>query len=195
MITVILAQEPDQNTLLTMSKEVIHVFSFQTKEEASKLQSPSTCISMKSESDYSELRDVFFTPGIAYSRGRVTFIKQMPLFETQTIGNIHLQICAQKNNLEIWRNFFLGDADIVSVDAKTGKTLSSVHINQKIRKLLAAGERYALLLLPYVDNNYKNLTVVDLAEGKIIGGGVVPHTRCASKKYFHGQSPNICFIF
>ena len=63
------------------------------------------------------------------------------------------------------------------MDVITGKTLSTVHINQKTRKLLAAGKRFALLLLPFVDNTYKNLAVVDLVEGKIIGGGVVPHTR------------------
>ena len=88
MITVILTREKEDLSfiLLTMSKEMIQVFSFDTKEEASKLQIPKTNISIKSESDYSEFRDVFFTPGIAYNRGRVTFIKQMPLFETQTIG-------------------------------------------------------------------------------------------------------------
>ena len=88
MITVILTREEKDLgfTLLTMSKEVIQVFSFHTKEDASKLQLPEMSISIRSESDYSEFRDVFFTPGIAYNRGRVTFIKQMPLFETQTIG-------------------------------------------------------------------------------------------------------------
>lgn len=157
VITVILAQEDDgrTSTLLTMSKEVIHVYSYQSRKEAAEMVEPKMRISVKSESDYSELRDVFFTPGIAYKNGRVTFIKQMALFETQTIG----------------------DADIVSVDVRSGKVLSTIHINQKIRKLLGAGQRFALLLLPFVDNNYKNLAVVDLREGRIIGGGVVPHTR------------------
>ena len=32
--------------------------------------------------------------------------------------------------------------------------VNSIHINQKIRKLLAIGERFALILLPYVDARY-----------------------------------------
>lgn len=55
----------------------------------------------------------------------MTFVRQMPLFETQTIG----------------------DADIVTVDPKTGRVLRSVHINQKIRKLLLVGGRFAIVLL------------------------------------------------
>ncbi len=35
--------------------------------------------------------------------------------------------------------------------------LQNVHVNQKIRKLLAIGKRFAVVLLPYVDNKYKNL--------------------------------------
>ena len=35
--------------------------------------------------------------------------------------------------------------------------VQNVHVNQKIRKLLAIGKRFAVVLLPYVDNKYKNL--------------------------------------
>ncbi len=37
------------------------------------------------------------------------------------------------------------------------QTVQNVHVNQKIRKLLAIGKRFAVVLLPYVDNKYKNL--------------------------------------
>ena len=39
----------------------------------------------------------------------------------------------------------------------TGKVVQSVHVNQKIRKLLAIGARFAVILLPFVDSKYKNL--------------------------------------
>ena len=34
-----------------------------------------------------------------------------------------------------------GDADIVLADAATGQILNTVHVNQKVRKLLAVGKR------------------------------------------------------
>ena len=85
----------------------------------------------------------------------------MPMFDTQTIG----------------------DADIVILSAETGKVERSVHVNQKIRKLLAIGERFAVLLLPYLDSKYKNLAVVDLVEGHIVGGATVPHSRASTPDF------------
>ena len=35
----------------------------------------------------------------------------------------------------------LGDADIVLADAGSGQILNTVHVNQKVRKLLAVGKR------------------------------------------------------
>ena len=77
----------------------------------------------------------------------------------------------------------IGDADIVILDANTGRSISTIHINQKIRKLLAIGSRFAVLLLPYVDNKYKNLAVVDLAKREIVGGAVVPHSRASTPDF------------
>ncbi len=65
----------------------------------------------------------------------------------------------------------------MTVDVHSGKLIRSFHINQKVRKLLAVGERFALALLPFVDSKYKNLVVIDLREKKIIGGCSVPHSR------------------
>ena len=67
------------------------------------------------------LRDVFFTPGLHLVGDKIAFIKQMPMFETPTIG----------------------DADVVLADAGTGQILNTVHVNQKVRKLLAVGKRWA----------------------------------------------------
>ena len=41
--------------------------------------------------------------------------------------------------------------------AGSSKLVGSVHINQKIRKLLAIGRRFAVILLPFADSKYKNL--------------------------------------
>ena len=85
----------------------------------------------------------------------VTLVRQKPLFETETIGY----------------------ADIVSMDSRTGRVVDSTHVNQKIRKLLAVGKRYALLLLPYFDSRHKNLVVVDLVKKRSVGGCTVPHSK------------------
>jgi len=118
------------------------------------LMSPDYILPLKTNPTWG-LRDVFFTPGLHLVGDKLAFIKQMPMFETPTIG----------------------DADIVLADAGTGQILNKVHVNQKVRKLLSVGKRFALILLPYVDTRYKNLAVVDLKERQIIGGYTVPHSR------------------
>lgn len=52
-----------------------------------------------------------------------------------------------------------------------------MHVNKKVRKLLAVGERFALTLMPYVSTTYQNLAVIDLLEKRIVGGCTVPHSR------------------
>ena len=39
----------------------------------------------------------------------------------------------------------IGDADVVLADAGTGQTINTVHVNQKVRKLLAVGKRLVCL--------------------------------------------------
>ena len=147
-------------TLLTLSKNEIHVFNDVTKSSSKNV--PDLAIPLKSEGCFHELRDLFFTPGMHVSEtSKITFVRQMPLFETQTIG----------------------DADIVTVDMASGRLCRSVHINQKIRKLLAVGERFALVLLPYVDAKYKNLAIIDLEERRLIGGCTVPHSRASTPDF------------
>jgi len=77
----------------------------------------------------------------------------------------------------------IGDADIVTINAGNGKVTQSVHINQKIRKLLAIGSRFAVLLLPYVDSKYKNLAIVDLQRREVVGGCTVPHSRASTPDF------------
>ena len=123
------------------------------------LNQPDLYIPLKSVTE--AIQSFFFTPGLHFDGSKISFIRQMPMFDTQTIG----------------------DADIVILDANTGKVVHNVHVNQKIRKLLAIGSRYAVLLLPFVDNKYKNLAVVDLVKREIVGGATVPHSRASTPDF------------
>jgi len=116
-------------------------------------------IPLKSVTD--AVQSFFFTPGLHFDGKTISFVKQMPMFDSHTFG----------------------DADIVSIDAESGQLVQSVHINQKIRKLLAIGSRFAIILLPYVDSKFKNLVVVDLKYEKIVGGCTVPHSRATTPDF------------
>ena len=150
----------DKHLLLSMTKDDIQLWSWAgDSEDSTQLSHPDLYIPLKCVTD--AIQSFFFTPGLHFDGRRISFIRQMPMFDTQTIG----------------------DADIVILDANTGKVVQSVHVNQKIRKLLAIGTRFAVLLLPCVDNKYKNLAVVDLDKRQIVGGAVVPHSRASTPDF------------
>ena len=150
----------DKNLLLSMTRDDIQLWSWSgDSQDSTQLSHPDLYIPLKCVTD--AIQSFFFTPGLHFDGRRISFIRQMPMFDTQTIG----------------------DADIVILDANTGKVVQSIHVNQKIRKLLAIGSRFAVLLLPCVDNKYKNLAVVDLERRQIIGGAVVPHSRASTPDF------------
>jgi len=167
-----------RNLLLTLTRDDIQLFSwFQpslicagTPEETEVIRipglkdvnRPDIYIPLKSSVNEAQLiQSFFFTPGLHFDGANISFVKQMPMFDTQNIG----------------------DADIVKLDANTGKTVQIVHVNQKIRKLLAIGKRFAVLLLPVLDNKFKNLAVVDLHRREIVGGCNVPHSRASTPDF------------
>ena len=133
----------DKHLLLTMTRDDIQLWSWDDTL-LDTVSQPDLYIPLKSVTE--AIQSFFFTPGLHFDGCKISFIRQMPMFDTQTIG----------------------DADIVILDANTGKVVQNVHVNQKIRKLLAIGSRFAVLLLPYVDNKYKNLAVVDLEKVVIL---------------------------
>jgi len=145
-----------RHLMLTMTRDDIQLWSWKKLDE---LVQADLYIPLKSVTE--AIQSFFFTPGLHFDGARISFIRQMPMFDTQTIG----------------------DADVVILSAETGKVERSVHVNQKIRKLLAIGERFAVLLLPYLDSKYKNLAVVDLVEGHILGGATVPHSRASTPDF------------
>lgn len=151
----------DRHLLLTMTRDDIQLWTWvdPLDSDSPYLAQPDLYIPLKSVTE--AIQSFFFTPGLHFDGARISFIRQMPMFDTQTIG----------------------DADIVILDANTGKVVHNVHVNQKIRKLLAIGSRFAVLLLPFVDNKYKNLAVVDLARREIVGGATVPHSRASTPDF------------
>lgn len=159
-----------RHILLTMTRDDIQLWSWGSGQDEGVGQVCSTAlledivqpdlyIPLKSVTE--AIQSFFFTPGLHFDGSHISFIRQMPMFDTQVIG----------------------DADIVILSADTGKVVHNVHVNQKIRKLLAIGKRYAVLLLPYVDSKYKNLAVVDLVRREIVGGCTVPHSRASTPDF------------
>jgi len=145
-----------RHLMLTMTRDDIQLWSWERIDD---LVQADLYIPLKSVTE--AIQSFFFTPGLHFDGARISFIRQMPMFDTQTIG----------------------DADIVILSAETGKVERSVHVNQKIRKLLAIGDRFAVLLLPYLDSKYKNMAVVDLVQGQIVGGATVPHSRASTPDF------------
>ena len=145
-----------RHLMLTMTRDDIQLWSWERLDD---LVQADLYIPLKSVTE--AIQSFFFTPGLHFDGARIAFIRQMPMFDTQTIG----------------------DADIVILSAETGKVERSVHVNQKIRKFLAIGDRFAVLLLPYLDSKYKNMAVVDLVQGQIVGGATVPHSRASTPDF------------
>ena len=68
----------------------IHYISKETKSEArythlKNLIAPDYILPLKTNPTWG-LRDVFFTPGLHLVGDKLAFVKQMPMFETPTIG-------------------------------------------------------------------------------------------------------------
>ncbi|XP_023331984.1 F-box/WD repeat-containing protein 2 [Eurytemora carolleeae] len=140
-------------------QNIVNLKEVKQKQTLKEIENHDLYIPLKSVTD--AIQSFFFTPGLHFDGRRISFVRQMPMFDTQTIG----------------------DADIVTIDTETGKVVQSVHVNQKIRKLLAIGKRFAVILLPFVDSKYKNLAVVDLLNREIIGGCTVPHSRASTPDF------------
>ena len=148
----------NQHILFVMTKEFITCYSWKVAEDFPTTKryeiplNPADCLTFK---------NVFFTPGMQVFGQRIAYVRQLPMFDTHTVG----------------------DADLIILDVNNGQMVKSVHINQKIRKLLAVGDRFAIVLLPYVNSRYQNVAVIDLQQRKIIGGCTVPHSRANNPNF------------
>jgi len=153
-----------KDILLMMTRDDIQMFSWNpvSVDQGASLKGLSLSdlhVPLKSVTD--AVQSFFFTPGLHFDGQRISFIRQLPMFDCHTIG----------------------DADIVTIDAGSAELVQTVHVNQKIRKLLAIGKRFAILLLPYVDSKFKNLVVVDVKNESIVGGCTVPHSRASTPDF------------
>ena len=83
----------------------------------------------------------------------------------------------KKKKLNCLDQYFAGDAEILVANGNTGQIENVYYVNHKIRKLLSIGRRFCLILLPFVEQNFKNVVILDLHDSKIIGGCTVPHSR------------------
>ena len=83
-----------RHLMLTMTRDDIQLWSWERLDD---LVQADLYIPLKSVTE--AIQSFFFTPGLHFDGARISFIRQMPMFDTQTIG----------------------DADIVILSAETGK--------------------------------------------------------------------------
>ena len=148
-----------KNILLAMTKNDISLFSWTDNDDLSNVSVPNFVIPLHDAGAIAAAvpDHRLFTPGLCLSGQSIVFVRQeLPEAQRPT------------------------DAQIVFADANTGKILKSISVKHKIRKLLGCGDRFALILTPYVDDEFKNLLVVDVASAEVVGGCVVPHSKTSS---------------
>ncbi|PSN40960.1 hypothetical protein C0J52_19221, partial [Blattella germanica] len=95
----------------------------------------------------------FYTPGSYVHNGNVAYIKQSMVKDDED-----------------------GNAEIVLESLETGLPVAEVHLRRKVRKLLAVGDKFALILLPHSHSDKFNLLVVELESGSVAGGCHLPHS-------------------
>jgi hypothetical protein len=96
----------------------------------------------------------FCTPGCYVQNGKVSYVKQSMVKDDED-----------------------GNAEIVLENLATRTRVCEVYLKQKVRKLLAIGEKFALILLSHSHTNKYNLLVIEVSSGNVIGGCHLPHSR------------------
>ena len=149
----------DKNILLAMTKNDISMFSWTDNDDLSNVSAPNIVVPLHGAGAIAAAvpDHRLFTPGLCLAGQTIVFVRQ-ELPEAQRTSA----------------------AELVFADANSGTILRSISVKHKIRKLIGCGERFALLLTPYVDDEFKNLLVVDVATAEVVGGCVVPHSKTSS---------------
>lgn len=96
----------------------------------------------------------FYTPGCCVQNGKVSYVKQSMVKDEED-----------------------GNAEIVLESLATRTRVCEMYLKQKVRKLLAVGEKFALVLMPHSHANKCNLLVIEVSSGNEIGGCHLPHSR------------------
>ncbi|XP_067009346.1 F-box/WD repeat-containing protein 2 [Anabrus simplex] len=145
-----------RHTLLTMTRDHVRIFSWKADSECKSVYGDINTI------DESHLvfplKSVlhFFTPGCHVNAGKVIYINQTMVTEEEA-----------------------GNAEIIFKSLATQNVVGRVKLFTKVRKLLAVGDKFALLLLPQ-GHAFFNLRIVELSTGKMIGGCYLPHSSSST---------------
>ncbi|KAJ9600810.1 hypothetical protein L9F63_001022 [Diploptera punctata] len=142
-----------KHSLMTKTRDHVRVFSWPTSsQDGSVYGDMSEIENCVVEIALNPIQN-FYTPGCHVHNGNIAYIKQSMVKDHED-----------------------GNAEIVLDNIATGSRVCEVHLKRKVRKLLAIGERFALVLLPHSLSDKHNLLVVEVTSGLIVGGCHLPHS-------------------
>nr|CAD7398932.1 unnamed protein product [Timema cristinae] len=98
-----------------------------------------------------------FTPGCHFICGKLVYVRQSKVREDEP-----------------------GNAQLVFHDLTTGNPDRILFLGLKVRKLLAVGTKFGLILLHHMYSCGPNLLVVDLYSGESLGGCYLPHSSSST---------------
>nr|CAD7402162.1 unnamed protein product [Timema poppensis] len=152
----------DRHSLVTVTKDHIRVYSWSTAwrrdsegcllacQDHGSMETIDPC-TMEIPLNYDHS---VFTPSCHFICGKLVYVRQSKVREDEP-GNAHL----------------------VFHDLATGNPDRILFLGLKVRKLLAVGAKFGLILLHHMHSCGPNLLVVDLYSGESLGGCYLPHSR------------------
>lgn len=156
--------QPPARLLLTMTRDEIQVFEVEHTppwlgaEPFKSLRTPRLSVPLAEPlHPQPDMHIPFFTPGCHVHGSLVTFVRQSP----------------PTNNK-------ISTAGIVQYDLRKRELSTRIVVSFKVKKLLAIGSRYALLLAPYAQESCPNLYFVNLNTKEVIASEKVPHSRLST---------------
>ncbi|KAG8225395.1 hypothetical protein J437_LFUL004595 [Ladona fulva] len=144
--------------LFTKTRDSIHLFSWSSQSSGNESNMFSDLSTIESSVKVISLNPVgnFITSGCHVTGKEVVYIKQL------------------------WRQVGDGGAEMLFKDVQRMDCIKVLPLEMRIRKLLAVGKVFALILLPWTHMNKCNLIVVSVTSGKIVGGCSVPHSSSST---------------
>ncbi|KAF0305215.1 F-box/WD repeat-containing protein 2 [Amphibalanus amphitrite] len=158
------ADAPPGRLLLTMTRDEIQVFEVENcppwlgAEPFKSLRTPRLTVPLaETQRPQPGMHIPFFTPGCHLHGDLVTFVRQSP----------------PTNNK-------ISTASIVQYSLRHRSLSTRIVVSFKVKKLLAIGRRYAILLAPYAQESCPNLYFVNLNTKEVIASEKVPHSRLST---------------
>jgi WD domain, G-beta repeat. len=143
-----------KHSLLTKTRDHIRIFSWPSESKDGNIFGDTDEVEMTViEIPLNPVHN-FYTPGCYVQNGKVSYVKQSMVKDDED-----------------------GNAEIVLESLATRARVCEVYLKRKVRKLLAIGEKFALILLPHSHTNKYNLLVIEVSSGNVIGGCHLPHSR------------------